>query len=296
MKRFRRANKTLLLGFAVGVLSILIGIAMEIRGNNPAVFIHPVGLVIVLGGGFAASCISLPMRELKRVYERTYYAVLFPKDDFLGAFREIVHVAVRMHRDPMAIQNGSVRVFNAMMRDAIALISMGYKNEDIRRFLERKREHNESAYVQCASYYFNVAKLGPAFGLLGTLIGLIIVLYYYMASGDMTRVASSMGVALTATLYGVGLSNLVFGPLAEYMQYTAETCSHIDELIVQGAILIRERRHPLHVVQALKSYVPREDYAVVDEMVKAELAAVNKAAADTKAANKGGAPGAKKVG
>ena len=116
-----------------------------------------------------------------------------------------------------------------------------------------------------------MAKMGPAFGLLGTLIGLIILLYYHMSSGNMEKIASSMGIALTATLYGVGIANFVFSPLADYLQYNADRGATLDAMIVEAVIQIKERKHPVYLLQALKSYVPREDYPTIDRIMQNEL-------------------------
>jgi chemotaxis protein MotA len=269
----KRINKTLLFGLLLGLGLIAAAILLEIGSNSAIVFFHPVGMMIVFGGTLAASFISLPMRELGRVTSRTYYAIKAPKDDFVQTLRDIIRVSVGLNKDVLYLEKIDANVRHAMLRDALQLIAMGFKGEDIRRLLEIKREQNESSYSQCSAFYFSIAKMGPAFGLLGTLVGLIILLYYHMGNGNFDKVASSMGVALTATLYGVGLANLVFGPLAEYMQYTAEKGEILDKLVIEGAVLLKERRHPIYLVQSLKSYLPREDYTAIEGIVKQELSA-----------------------
>jgi chemotaxis protein MotA len=104
-------------------------------------------------------------------------------------------------------------------------------------------------------------------------MGLVILLYYHMGGGNIDKVASSMGVALTATLYGVGMANLFFGPLAEYMQSMAEKSFLLDTLVIEGAVLIKERKHPVFLVQALKSYMPREDFERFDALIRDEISA-----------------------
>jgi chemotaxis protein MotA len=158
-----------------------------------------------------------------------------------------------------------------MLRDGISLISMGCKTDDIRRLLDIKKDQNESALGECSVFYYSMAKMGPAFGLLGTLIGLIILLYYHMSSGNMEKVASSMGIALTATLYGVGVANFIFSPLADYLQYNAERGAVQDAMVVEAVMQIKERRHPVYLLQALKSYMPREDYPEIDRIMQSEL-------------------------
>jgi chemotaxis protein MotA len=267
----KRLNRSLIGGALFGTFAIFMAVKSEIDGMSAAVFVHPVGLMTVFGGIIAAAFMQLPWHELKRVFTRTYYVIVYPRNDYMPTLREALQVSVGVSRDSQFLENIDQKIQNAMLKDGLALITMGYKSEDIRRFLEIKREQNESSLGECSVFYYSMAKLGPAFGLLGTLIGLIILLYYHMSSGNMDKVASSMGIALTATLYGVGVANLVFSPFADYMQYNSERGALQDALVVEAVIQIKERRHPVYLLQALKAYMPREDYAEVDRILQTEL-------------------------
>ena len=267
----KRLNRSLIAGFLFGIISISMSIAYEIGDMSAAVFFHPVGLIAVFGGILATALVSAPISELKRIFLRTYYVIAYPRNNFMPTLREAVRISVGLNRDSQYLETNTEEVRNAMLKDGLAFLSMGYKTDDIRKFLEIKRDQNEAALGECSLFYFSMAKMGPAFGLLGTLVGLIILLYYHMSSGNMDKIASSMGIALTATLYGVGVANLLFSPLADYLQYNAERGAMQDALIIEAVIQIKERRHPVYLLQALKSYVPREDYMEVDELMKSEI-------------------------
>lgn len=267
----KRLNRSLIFGALLGVLSIAIAIGLEIQGMSAAVFLHPVGLIAVFGGITATSFMSAPFFELRRFASRTYFAIRYPKNQLMATLKEAISVSVGLSRDVLWFEKNESSIENLMLKDGITLISMGYKTEDIKRFLEIKREQNELALGECSVFYYSVAKMGPAFGLLGTLIGLIILLYYHMSSGNMDKVASSMGIALTATLYGVGVANLLFSPLADYMQYNAERGVMQDTIIIEAVIQIKERKHPVYLLQAMKAHMPREDYPAIDKIMENEL-------------------------
>jgi chemotaxis protein MotA len=267
----RRTNRSLIFGLLFGVLAIATAIIYEIDGMSARVFLHPVGLVAVFGGLIATALISAPLHQLQRILQRTWYVILYPRNNYLPNLRESLWVSVGLSRDSQFIEVNSTKVQNAMLRDGLSLISMGYKSEDIRRLLEVKKDQNETSLGECSVFYYSLAKMGPAFGLLGTLVGLIIMLYYHMSSGNMEKIASSMGIALTATLYGVGIANLILSPLADYLQYNADHCAMQDNMIIEAVIQIKERRHPVYLLQALKAYMPREDYSDVDRLLQTEL-------------------------
>jgi chemotaxis protein MotA len=271
----KRLNMSFVIGAVLGIVILVGAIAYEISGKSALVFLHPVAIFVVLGGILAAALISVPAGEIRRIFERSYYVVRFPRDSFMPSLREALRFSVGFNKDPQFLEENADKATNVLLRDGLSLITMGFKTEDIRKFMEVKRNQNEAALGQCSVFYASLAKMGPAFGLLGTLIGLIILLYYHMSAENMDKVASSMGIALTATLYGVGVANLIFSPLAEYLQYNAEAGLVQDEMILEAVIQIKERRHPVYLLQTLKAFMPREDYAEIDRMMQEELLGSN---------------------
>lgn len=267
----KKLNLSLIIGLFLGLLSIVAAIALEVKGGDALVFLHPIGLIVVFGGIIATALISSPYKETIRILKRTYFVIRYPRDDFMPLFREAIAFSVGINRDSQYLENNIEKVNNAMLKDGLSLILMGYRPEDIRRFLEIKQEQNESSTGQCAVFYFALAKMGPAFGLLGTLIGLIILLYFNMSTDNMDKVASSMGIALTATLYGVMSANLIFSPLADYLQYSADMALKQDSLVIEAILQIKDRKHPVYLAQALKCYLPREDYAQINLIMQNEL-------------------------
>lgn len=267
----RRTNRSLIFGLFFGFLAIAVAIAVEIDGMSARVFFHPVGMVAVFGGIFATALMSAPMHQLKRIFERTWFVILYPRNNYIASLRESLWVSIGLNRDSQFLEAEGQKVQNAMLRDGLSLISMGYKVDDIRRLMEIKKDQNEASLGECSVFYYSMAKMGPAFGLLGTLVGLIIMLYYHMSAGNMEKIASSMGIALTATLYGVGVANLIFSPLADYLQYNSEHCAMQDSMLIEAIVQIKERRHPVYLLQALKSYMPREDYPEIDRIMQSEL-------------------------
>ena len=291
----RRINSAFLVGAALAAFIIYFALKFELGANSILIFLNPVALAIVVGGTFACAMMSVPFKDFYRIVERTYYAIRFPKTDFLGTAAQLVRLSVGSNRDVLHLEKAEDTVQNVMLKDSIQLINMGFKGEDLRRFMEVRRDQNESSLNQASIFYFSLSKLGPALGLVGTLIGLVILLYYHMGGGNIDKVASSMGVALTATLYGVGLSNLLFGPLAEYMQLSAEKSLLLDTLVIEGVVQIKDRKHPVYLVQALKSYMPREDFSAFDALIRNEISSPREAAAAAAASDSAKKSGGPKV-
>jgi chemotaxis protein MotA len=271
-----RSNITLLAGMALGFLVLIVAIGMEIGDQSAIVFVHPVALMVVFGGCLTAALIARPIIDLIEALRVTWAAILRPKDEFAATALELIRLSRASASNPILLDEPDKATSNPLIGEALQTLSMGFPKDEVRRHLERRRDDNETSLLGAADLFLWLGRLGPAFGLLGTLLGLISLLYYHMDSGDMTRVASSMGVALTATLYGVALSNLIFGPLGEYLHSCAQKSAKLDDLVLDGALLLRERRGPIYTLQALRVCLPRHALKEFDTGVASAMSTPSK--------------------
>jgi chemotaxis protein MotA len=259
-----RSNVTLIAGLVMSFAVLMAAISMEIGDESAMVFIHPVAIMVVVGGCVTAALIARPLVDLMEAIRVTWAAIVRPKDEFAATALELIRLSRASVVNPLLLDDPEKATSYPLIGEALQTLSMGFPKDEVRRHLERRRDDNETSLLGASDLFLWLGRLGPAFGLLGTLLGLISLLYYHMDSGDMTRVASSMGVALTATLYGVALSNLVFGPLGEYLHACAQKSAKLDEMVLDGALMLRERRGPLYALQALRVGLPRHALAEFD--------------------------------
>mgnify|MGYP001487618549 CR=1 FL=1 len=102
----------------------------------------------------------------------------------------------------------------------------------------------------------------PAFGMVGTLIGLVFMLFGMAASDSdagMGNIGESMGVALITTFYGTILANLIFNPFAEKIKSRNKENVQAFQLMIEGLCLLHQKKHPLDVKDKLTSFIPAED-------------------------------------
>ena len=83
----RRTNRSLIIGLLLGFGAIASAVFIEIDGMSPRVFFHPVGIIAVFGGIFATALISAPLSEIARIFQRTWYVIRFPRNDFIPNLR-----------------------------------------------------------------------------------------------------------------------------------------------------------------------------------------------------------------
>ena len=101
-----------------------------------------------------------------------------------------------------------------------------------------------------------MAGFSPAFGMLGTLVGLVYLLY---SMSDISKIGPLMAVALVTTFYGVLFANLLFTPFAEKLSRRTDERVHLSRMIADGVLLLHSRQHPLIVGDTLGSHLPPAD-------------------------------------
>ena len=103
----------------------------------------------------------------------------------------------------------------------------------------------------------------PAFGMVGTLIGLVFMLFGMGSSsgggdGGIGNIGPAMGVALITTFYGTILANLIFNPFAEKIKSRNKENVQAYQLMIEGICLLHQKKHPLDVRDKLTAYIPTE--------------------------------------
>lgn len=144
------------------------------------------------------------------------------------------------------------------------LLSSGYSNHDLRTILTDDMDSFWQRMTVEAKVLNTMAVYAPGFGMVGTIIGLIIMLDNL--SGDMAALGKGLALALITTLYGVVLSNLVFKPAANQVTEKQESLYFRDQMIVEGFVLLAEKRDALFIQDRLNAYLkPSARYQLIEE-------------------------------
>ncbi len=237
----------------------LIVASIFLSAVEPGVYINLPGLLIVIGGTIAATLVSFPTAELAKVwrvlghvFRNTEYSI---RDDI----SEIAHAArLRRHGDLARIEDQLERIANPFLKTAIQLVIDNTAPNEIVNILQwrikrlREQERAEAHIFHTMSVY------APAFGMFGTLVGMVNMLYG-MNGPDLLNVGHNMAVALMTTLYGLVLSNLIFKPIAIKIERRTEKRAMIMRMIVEGTILLAGNRSPVFIRETLKSFSAQHD-------------------------------------
>ncbi len=272
-------NPSTLIGMIAGVL--LVAVILLVSAEHPSLYVNLPGLAIVLGGTLAATFISYPLREVMRIFgligtvlrnERLYT-------------REDLDELVKMSRlwiggNLHAVEAELVRVRNPFLRTGVQLVIDNTPEDDIVDLLQWRIARLRAQEAAEAQLFRVMAGFAPAFGMLGTLVGLV-NLMFVLGEGDLVRIGQQMGVALITTFYGILLANLLLRPIAVKLERRTEQRVVLMNMILQGVRMMCERRSPVLMRETLRSFIAHyrdeihDDGAVLDDRPAA--AATNEA-------------------
>ena len=268
-------NPSTLIGMVAGVG--MLAIVLVFAAEDPAAFLNLPGLAIVLGGTLAATFISYPLREVVRVFG-LFRTVL--RNERLYTQRDIEELIqisrLWMQGDVRAVEQVIKRVRNPFLRTGVQLVIDLTPEEDILDLLQwrisrlRAREHAE------AQLFRVMAAFAPAFGMIGTLVGLI-NLMFVLEDGDLAVIGPHMAVALMTTFYGILLANLLLKPVAVKLERRTEQRVVLMNMILQGISMMCAKRSPALMRETLKSFMAHYEDEIDD--TAATATAVKRSAA-----------------
>jgi len=249
----------LVLAFGLVIWGILLG--GDLEG-----FIHAPSMAIVLGGTAATILISFPLTRVVTLLGVLRKTVLFHVDEPHTVIATLVSYAERARRDGMlALEEQSEEEPDEFLRKGLRLAVDGTDPQLLEKILEtdlsqiESRHREGKAILDCGGTY------APAFGMIGTLIGLVNML---SALEDPTSIGAGMATALITTFYGALLANAFFLPLAGKLETRSNEELLLKEMVIDGIMAIQSGDSPRIVEEKLKSFLSPTMRRRVDDTKK----------------------------
>ena len=240
-----------LFGFVLG-FAIFIGAILH-ETHEATLFINPHGLLIVGGGSLAAAFAGFHGGELVRSFRSLNFIFRKVSEDPHKYVQLFEGLAQKVSMGGLStIEEEMTKMPEGFAKDGLDLLVNGFKREELIDIIDTRIETMAHAEQSDANLFRTMSTLAPGFGLVGTLIGLIIML---TKLEDVSKVAPSMATAMTATFYGVILANLIFLPLSVKISRRLDSKLWLYELIKAGVIMLYEKRHPLYVREKLGAFL-----------------------------------------
>lgn len=240
------------------LIGLLAGIGLIawaiISKSDLSYFVDSSSVAIVIGGSVAASLISSPLKDFLGVAKVIKNAFFTRASDPKGLIEDLVSYAEVARRDGiLSLESMTKDMKDDFICRGIQMAVDGTDPELIEQIMVSEIETVAERHARGKALLDGIGKYGPAFGMIGTLIGLVCML---QEMDDPSKIGPGMAVALLTTLYGALLANLVALPLADKLGTRSEEELLNKAIIIRGVMSIQSGDNPRIVEQKLTTFLP----------------------------------------
>lgn len=243
-------------GFGLIFLAIMLG-------GNPGIFVNVPSFVIVVGGTIAATLINFPLSDVMSVFATVRNAFFHQETDPGALISKLVEFATIARREGiLALESRAGEAGDEFLGRSIQLAIDGTAPELIKDILTTELAFMEDRHAMGQSVLNAMGAAAPAFGMIGTLIGLVQML---ASMDDPSQIGAGMAVALLTTLYGAVIANVFFIPASGKLKVRTSRELLAKEVTIEGILSIQSGDNPRVVEQKLKAFISPAKRALVGQ-------------------------------
>ena len=240
-----------IIGLGVAFASVSLAI---IIGGDPLSLINIPAIIVVVGGSLGAVIAAFPLAQSTKLPKLVMKAVMGTSPDPGRTIRDIVKFAEIARREGiLSLENHVEDLDDEFMVRGIKMAVDGTDPELIREIMETELESLMDRHMKGKMVLDQLAKYAPAFGMIGTLMGLIFMLGNMQ---DPSSIGPAMAVALITTLYGAVLANTFAGPIGDKLYNKDQEEVLIRTITIAGIMSIQSGDNPRVVESKLLTYLP----------------------------------------
>lgn len=238
-----------IIGLGLAAALIIFGIKLP----NIAAFIDPPSLLITVGGAIAATIAAFPASKLMNSMGVLKNAFFVKKETPVDIIRQLVEFAEQARREGiLALEARAMEIKDDFLKKGIQLAVDGTEPDLIKDILSTEISFTESRHEEGAKIFDFLATMGPSFGMIGTLVGLVLMLGNMQ---DVESIGPNMAVALITTFYGSLLANAICLPIVEKLKTYSKKEILIKELMLEGIMSLQSGDNPRIVEQKLTVFL-----------------------------------------
>ena len=238
----------------------LLSAAVYMTAESPLTFLNLPGFILVFGGTIIAIFISYPLSTLSHAVT----AVGSAMKKSSGSLQERIEIYSKAMN---ALKKGELheaeqkikKIHSPYLETAAQMMIDGMTTTDILKVLDWQLEKAKSADRTNAAVFLTMAGYAPAFGMVGTLIGLVNMLDT-METGNFELIGSNMAVALITTFYGILLANILFKPLAVKLEQKMHEDTVLLTVAKEAVTFLSEGKPPAYTRELLKKYLDQNEH------------------------------------
>jgi chemotaxis protein MotA len=239
-----------LFGIALALAAVLIGAVL--KGAGLHALVSSAAFTIVVAGTMASVMIQTPLATMRRAFAILPWIISPPRqkaDDLIATFVEWGNTARRSGLLGLEVEVKGIE--DDFLRKGLLMVIDGTEPDAIRHSLEIDISARESVDIRAAKVFEGMGVYAPTLGIIGAVLGLMAVMQNL---ADPSKLGHGIAAAFTATIYGIGLANLLFLPVANKLKTVVQLNSHLREMIVEGLLAVAQGENPRRIEARLQSY------------------------------------------
>ncbi len=239
------------IGLLLALVAIVVGAIL--KGAGVQALLSAAAFMIVVVGTVAAICVQTPLVVMRRAFGILPWVFRPPQRVPEALIRKLVdwsHLSRKqglLGLEPLLASEPDV-----FLRKGLQLVVDGSEPETIRSTLELDMGARESADLRAARVFEGMGVYAPTLGIIGAVLGLMSVMQNL---ADPSKLGHGIAAAFVATVYGIGLANLVFLPVANKLKSTIQQQAHVNEMLIEGLVAIAQGENPRSIEGRLHGFL-----------------------------------------
>ncbi len=251
------------IGLVTGATLVVLSIVFE---GSLRAFWSPAGLMITLGGSIGALMVNFRLDEIKTVVQVTRKVFVRQNESLIDLHRRFVELAQKARREGLLVLEDELdQIDDLFLRNGLQMVIDGFEPDNIKNIMHAELSSLEGRHELGQSLYKAWGAFAPAFGMIGTLIGLVMMLSQL---DDPSAIGPGMSVALLTTLYGSLMANLIFLPMAGKLAIYSTEEIRMKEIIIEALLALQSGINPRLLQEQIKSYFSPAEKKLLEEANK----------------------------
>lgn len=240
-----------IIGLLLGFGAIIGGQFLE--GGHLDTIMNSVALLIVLGGTVGAVMLQTPLNTFLQSLKMLGWVIFPPKNSAAQILDKILEWNQIARKEGLIVlESIAMDESDLFIQKGLQLISDGTEAEILREVLETDLDLQEAKGIQAAKVYEAMGGYSPTIGIIGAVLGLIHVMGNL---ADPSALGAGIAVAFVATIYGVGLANLLFLPIGNKLKTLVGIRSNMQMMLIEGFVGVANGENPRNIESHLQAYL-----------------------------------------
>lgn len=257
-----------IIGFFLSLV-LFVG-AILIATTNVKIFLHLTGFMMVIGGTLAATLVAFELRYVRQamgLLKAIFFTPKMAREMLTNEVARVIRWGYLMQKGGITALETDTRALKSQdpfLAFGINLVISGYTGAEVRQMLENLIETSFQRHVVPTEILKYMASNAPGFGMMATLVGLVVMLDNL--GSDPSKLGGGMAVGLLGTLYGVLFARMVLMPAANKAFQRESIVRFRNQVVAEGLALLAERRSPRFIQDAMNSYLDPSIHFDIDRV------------------------------